>query len=121
MVSSHNVHHDLYRGPKLLTDPGDAGTIVVNEDLQICEMVSTTAETRTLAAPTKAGIRLILRMKTDGGDITLTAAAGLNIALETTATFAEASDLLSLISVTITGSTYRWEVLEGNVATTIGA
>lgn len=117
----HRIHHDLYRGPKKLKDPGNAGIIRANADLQICEMVSgASGETRTLANPTKPGIRLVLRLKTDGGgDVVVTASAGLNVALETTATFADASDFLSLISVTISGTSHRWEVLEGNVGTVI--
>ena len=117
------LHHDLYKGPKLHTDPGNAGIIRVNEDLQICEMVSgASGETRTLATPTKAGIRLVLRMKTDGGgDIVVTAPAGYNVALETRAVFADASDFLSLISVTISAGSFRWEALEGNLGTVIAS
>jgi hypothetical protein len=122
-TSPHRIHHDLYRGPKLIADPGNAGIIRATKDLQICEMVSgASGETRTLAAPTKPGIRLVLRMKTDGGgDIVVTAAAGFNVALETQATFADASDFLSLISVTISGTSYRWEALEGNLGTVIAS
>lgn len=118
MSSPHRVHHDLYRGPKVISDPKNGGTIIVNKDLQICEMTSVgAAETRTLAAPTKAGIRFVLRMYADGGDIVVTAAAGFNAALETTATFADAGDLLSLISVTRDSTTYpfRWQTLGGQV------
>ena len=59
---SHRIHTDLYRQPKDMPDPGNGGTIRVTEDLQICEMVSVAAETRTLANPTKSGIRFVLRM-----------------------------------------------------------
>lgn len=116
MPSPHRIHHDLYRGPKLLTDPGDAGVIRVSKDLQICEMVSgASGETRTLAIPTKPGIRFVLRLKTDGGgDITVTTANGFNSTPDTVATFADASDFLSMVSVS-TSTSYRWEVLEGNV------
>ncbi len=123
MTTSANIGHQLYKGPKVLTDPGNAGIIRPNKDLQICEMTSGASnETRTLATPTKAGIRLVLRMKTDGGgDIVVTAAAGFNVALETQATFADASDFLSLISVTISGTSCRWEALEGNLGTVIAS
>ena len=112
MSSAHRVHHDLYRGSKAMADPGDGGTIRATEDLQICEMVSTGADTRTLAAPTKPGIRLVIRHLTDGGSIVITAAEGLNTLLETEVTMSEAGDLLYLISVTlVANSTYRWEIL----------
>lgn len=120
-MSMHRVHSDLYRVGKVMADPGDAGTIRVTEDLQIMEMVSAGAETRTLAAPTKPGIRFVLRMLTDGGDIVVTATNGFNSAGDTDATFADAGDLLSLVSVEFTiptamaAATYRWEIMEGNV------
>lgn len=121
MATPHRIHHDLYRAPKQMTDPGNGGSLLVTEDLQICEMVSVGAnETRTLAAPTKPGIRIIIRLKTDGGDVVITAANGFNAALETSATFADAGDILSLISVT-TATGYRWEILEGNVGVSISA
>ncbi len=116
---AHRIHHDLHEAENRLTDPGDAGTITVAKDLQLCEMVSAAAETRTLAAPSKAGIRVVLRLLTDGGTVTVTAAAGLNVTLDTTATFADAGDLLSLVSVSLTATTYRWEVMEGNTGVTL--
>lgn len=116
-MSAHRIHHDLYSAPKLLADPGNAGTIRPAADLLICEMVSTTAETRTLASPTKAGIRFVLRLLTDGGNVTVTAADGLNVSLNTVATFADESDLLSLISVS-TSSGYRWQI-EANLGVTL--
>lgn len=113
-ISPHRITHDLYRGPKLLTDPGNGGTIHPNADLLVCEMTSGASnETRVLANPTKPGIRFILRMKTDGGGIiVVTAANGFNVVPELSATFADAGDWLSMISVSLTATTYRWEVLE---------
>jgi hypothetical protein len=123
-MDPHNVHHILYKAPKRMTDPGNGGAIRVDEDLQIMEMVSTAAETRTLKAPTKPGIRFVLRLMTDGGDIVVTAENGFNVTGETVARFADASDLLQLMSVEYTAGppkTYRWEVMEGNVGVTISA
>ena len=117
MGSPLRLHHDLYRAAKVLTDPGNGKTIRPNRDLLICEMTSgASGETRTLANPTKAGIRFVLRLLTDGGgDVVITAANGLNVALETSATFADAGDMLSLISVHKTATTYRWQVLDGRL------
>ena len=109
---SHRIHYDLYRAPKGMADPGNAGRINVTKDLQICEMTTgASGETRTLVDPTKAGIRFVLRLLTDGGgDAVVTAAAGLNVTGNTVATFNDASDILSLMSVS-TSSGYRWQVL----------
>ncbi len=115
MTSPHQIHSFIFRASHILTDPGDAGTIRPNKDLQICEMVSAAAETRTVAAPTKPGIRFVLRLMTDGGTVTVTVTGGMNVALNTVATFADVSDILSLVSISITATTYRWEIAEGNV------
>lgn len=126
-MDPHNVHRDLYESDHLLPDPGNGRTIRVDGDLQICEMVSTAAETRTLAAPTKPGIRFALRLMTDGGDILVTAENGFNVEGDTVARFADASDLLQLMSVEYTAptatarATYRWQVMEGNVGVSISA
>lgn len=110
-MSAHRIHHDLYRGTKVLTDPGDAGAIVVAQDLQICELASVeSAETRTLATPTKPGIRFHLRFTTDNGDVVVTAAGTLNTTGNTTATFDDVGEALDLISVTDAG-TVRWDIV----------
>lgn len=110
-------------GPGLLADPGDGGTIRPTMNFQICEMTSgSSGETRTLANPDRSGIFFTLRLYTDGGgNVVVTASNGLNVLLEDTATFADASDLLHLVSVQLTATTYRWEVLEGNVGTVISS
>lgn len=117
-MDPHNIHRHLYEVDRIIPDPGDGKTITVREDLSICELVSVAAETRILANPTKSGIRFILRMKTDGGDIVVTASNGFNAtAGETKATFNDASDLLNLISVEKTAATatspavFRWQIM----------
>jgi hypothetical protein len=116
-MDPHNIHHKVYNAEHRMTDPGNGGTIRVTEDLQICEMVSTAAETRTLAAPTKSGTRFVLRLMTDGGDIVVTASNGFNNAGEIAATFNDASDLLSLVSVeTATPGTFRWQIMTRRIA-----
>lgn len=124
MPTQHRLHHVLYNAKTRMTDPGNAGEIRVTEDLQIMEMVSVAAETRTLKAPTKSGLRFVLRLMTDGGDVLVTAENGFNSDGDTVARFADASDLLSLISVEYSAGppkTYRWELADGNTGVTISA
>ncbi len=117
MPSQHRIHKALFSADKILTDPGDGKTIRVREDLQLCEMVSVTAETRTLANPTKSGIRFVLRMLTDGGDIVVNCSNGFNNAGENKATFNDASDLINLISVeTATRGVFRWQIMTRRIA-----
>lgn len=121
MANAHRIHTDLYRADKVIPDPGDGKTIVVREDLQICEMVSVAAETRILANPTKAGVHFVLRMKTDGGDIVVTASNGFRVTvgtgfIRTKATFDDASDLLNLISVKVSPGVYRWQIMTRRIA-----
>lgn len=108
-------------GPGVLADPGDAETITVTQWGQICEMTSTTTETRTLARPNRSGVRFTLRLYTDGGTVTVTVTGGMNADGDTVATFADAGDLLSFISVQDSATTFRWEVLEGNVGTAVSS
>lgn len=110
-MTPHNIHSHLFDVPHVLPDPGNGGTIRFTGDLMLCEMVSAAAETRTLAAPSKSGIRAAIRLKTDGGDVVVTHANGFNHAGETTATFGDASDIIILQSVeTTTPGTFRWQI-----------
>lgn len=117
MPQPSNIHHHLYRGPKYITDPGNGGTIRVTKDLQICEMTSTEigGETRILANPDRAGLRFVIRLYEDGGTVVVTSTNGLNPDLNQEATFADAGDSMSLLSVTASATTFRWDQLDGNV------
>ena len=53
--------------PATIADPGASGAIPVTATGRVA-IVTAGAETRTLAAPTIVGQRLLLYMKTDGGD-----------------------------------------------------
>jgi hypothetical protein len=107
---AHRILNTIFDADHAIADPGPGGIIESLDDLQICELVTASAESRTLADPTKAGIRLTIRMKTDGGDCTVTAVNGFNVAGDTQAVFADVGDLLELISVSHTTG-FRWEVI----------
>lgn len=109
-MSGHRAAHDLLVSPFASVDPGDGGVIGIDRYGQIVELESEAAETRKLADPFAAGVRATIRMAVDGGDIVLTADNGLNVAGNTTATFADVGDQIDLISVSA-ASGYRWEIL----------
>lgn len=115
--NAHRILNTIKDADHVVPDPGASGRIATEKDLAICELVTAAAEARTLANPTKAGIRLILRMRTDGGDCTVTASNGLNVAGNTNAAFQDVGDLLELLSVSHTTG-FRWEILTntGSVA-----
>lgn len=105
-ATTNTVHNALTAA---LTDPGAAGAIPVT-DSGYCPLVTAAAEARSLAAPTYAGQMLLLEMKTDGGDCTLTCATGLNQAGNTQAVFDDAGDTLLLVAVYV-GANLRWRVV----------
>lgn len=106
------AHDDL---SNLIADPGNAGAIPVIRSGCV-PLVSTGAETRTLAAPSFAGQQLSLAFKTDGGDVVLTCASGLNQTGNNTITFNDAGDVVTLLAIEV-GSNLRWRVQLNDGAT----
>ncbi len=111
-MSAHRLLRDLFLdgAPSDTPDPGASGTIYADRQLGRLALVSLAAETRTLAVPTKAGIYLMLYMKTDGGDITLTATSGYDEAGNTSIVFSATGQYALFVSVE-EGSTYRWRLV----------
>jgi hypothetical protein len=98
-------------GPGELKDPGAGGTIEFDKYWgQVCSVVTTTAETRTLAQPDRVGITGSVVLSTDGGDLTLTVTGGYNQDADTVMTLADAGDFVTFISFKV-GSSYYWRVL----------
>lgn len=106
---AHRTLFDMRRAPFAMVDPGDAGSIVPDRWGAVCPIVSTAAETRTLAQPTKPGMQCTLVLKTDGGDVTVTVTGGYNIDDDTTLVFSEAGEWVEFSSVDIGGS-YYWRI-----------
>jgi hypothetical protein len=92
-----------------VVDPGDAGTIPAQAG--VCLIVTGGAETRTLAAPSRAGTHLHLCMKTDDGNavITVGSSGTVNETGNNTITFANTGEYIGLISVH-DGTNYMWRV-----------
>lgn len=113
---SHRVLGDVFKafdprvGAGIGRDPGSGGVITPTEWGQMFSIVTTTAESMTLARPDRAGIMATVVLDTDGGDLTLTVTGGYNSASDTSIVFGDAGDMVTFLSVK-TGSTYQWTVL----------
>jgi hypothetical protein len=81
--------------PRQIDDPGDAGAISVNQPGYV-QLVTTGAETRTLADPSYIGQVIDLFFYTDGGACVITAASPINQTGNTTMTFEDVGDHLQL-------------------------
>lgn len=95
--------------PATIADPGNAGAIPVTVSGRVA-IVTAGAETRTLAAPTIVGQRLLLYMKTDGGDGVITCSTGINQTGNNTITMNDAGDSLELVAIE-SGANKRWRVV----------
>lgn len=95
--------------PATIADPGNAGAIPVTASGRVA-IVTAGAETRTLAVPTIVGQRLLLYMKTDGGDAVITSAAAFNQTGNNTITMNDAGDSLELVAIE-SGANLRWRVV----------
>lgn len=111
----HAMQEAMTRTDWLIADPGDEGAIPVSFS-GVCELTSgASGETRTLAAPTHRGQWLFLVFHTDGGgDVVITASAGINQTAETTITFADAGTCLYLIGCQV-GTAMVWRTVAGYV------
>ncbi len=105
---------ELAPSTQLLADPGNAGAIPVTASGHV-EIVTTGAQTRTLAAPTFIGQMLVLSMKTDGGDCVITCATTVNQTANNTITLNDAGDCVTLIAKS-NGANIRWSVLANDGA-----
>lgn len=111
-MTTHRVSYDIGR-LRPGNDPGTGGSFAVNgRSLVRFEMESVGAsETRTLPAPTAAGLIVTLIHAIDGGDIDLTVTGGFDAGLDTMLNFAAAGDYVTLISVKTAASTYVWRIV----------
>ncbi len=108
MSNPNNIPKQLHSGKGMeYKDPGNAGTITVDRTPCCVSLVSAGAETRTLAAPTRIGAEVVLGMKTDAGDITVTVTGGYNEDGDTTFVFSDPGQFIKLEAIDI-GGTVTW-------------
>jgi hypothetical protein len=109
-MSAHRALFDMFSAPFLMTDPGASGTITVNRWGAVVPIVTATAEARTLAQPTKAGLLCLVELDATSGDCTLTVTGGYNQAAATSITLDTAGDWILFASAKI-GASYYWRVV----------
>ena len=119
-MTAHRVLQDLAKSTELdLLDPGNAGTIELDRSMGVCSVVTAASETRKIGSPQRTGVIVTVCLKTEGGDLAITGAGGeiLNSGsgTETTATMADAGDVLTLISVS-KGANIVWAILANHGA-----
>jgi predicted RecA/RadA family phage recombinase len=112
-VSVANTVHNALTAD--LADPGNAGAIPVTDSGK-CDIVTTGAQTRTLAAPTYIGQLLLLSMKTDGGNCVITCATTVNQTGNNTITMDDAGDAILLVAKA-NGANKRWSVVSNDGCT----
>jgi hypothetical protein len=102
-----------------IADPGNAGAIPVTGSGQVA-LVSTGAQTRTLAAPARAGLDLILACDAHAGNIVVTCATTFNAAANNTLTFSAAGQMAAFKSIKV-GANFRWRpyALDGAALSTV--
>jgi hypothetical protein len=102
-----------------VTDPGDGNTITppANRNFK-CAVTTAGAETRVLGTPDHIGQIGIIEFATDGGDFTMTNAAGWKggAASDDVATFADAGDNMTVIAVDTAGVTDWRHIADKGVA-----
>jgi len=109
-MSANTEQYRESRANWTIADPGASGAIPVDRSGIVPLVTGSSAETRSLAAPTKAGIDLALAFDVDGGgNCVVTSATTINAAANTTMTFANAGDIATLLSVK-KGTSFVWRL-----------
>lgn len=109
-MSGHRILHDILQAPFAIPAPANGATLTIDRQDMVVPVASTAAWAITIAQPTKAGVRCMVVLDTDGGDLTLTVTGGYNADGDTTITFADAGDFVILASIKV-GASYYWRVI----------
>jgi hypothetical protein len=118
-MSAEKVLRDVYFSSPMV-DPGASGTITVDRSPAYVPLDSAAAETRTLAAPSKAGALVTIAMRVDTGDITLTVTGNYNEAGDSTFTFSDPGQFVTFQAIESAAGTFVWRKVSdyglGNIA-----
>lgn len=111
-MSAHNIPEQLAQAPYEIVDPGTGAAIPVTKWTHLPLTIGGSAETNTLAAPTKAGQRIsIIAVSVGAGSRAITAATAVNQTGNTVMTFAHQYDAITLESFPVGSGVYRWRIV----------
>ena len=102
------THHGIVGIHIALADPGDTGEIPIDRSGYVA-IVTAGAETRTVADPQFIGEELLLYMKTDAGDATITFSTAFSEAGQTVVVFSDVGQFMKVVAVE-SGSSIVWRV-----------
>lgn len=106
-MSAHKLPREWLSAPWNVADPGDAGTLNLdNKGFAVCEITTAAAETRTIPAPEQDGQMVLCCLDTDAGDCTITVTGGNGVS---SIVLDDAGDAICLMAVTVAG-TAKWKV-----------
>lgn len=110
MTAHRSLADNLVADYKLI-DPGDNQTVTLDRSPAFLDVETAAAESRELAAPLAVGLELTICLNVDGGTLTVTqeGTGTFNQNGDTTLTFADAGDLVTLVSVDV-GGTLLWKI-----------
>ena len=97
----------------LIVDPGASGSIAVTRSGAV-PIVSAAAEARTLPNATFVDQSMLVYLKTDGGDVTLTVTNGYNLVGDTTIEMVDAGDWAYFRAIAV-GANLRWRQIGGSI------
>ena len=113
MTSALRIREVLGRAPYFIADPGNGNPITIVPEkvgtLGVVPIASVGVETRTVDAPTKAGLFVTLNMQVYGGAVTVTV-TGTYDGSNSTLTLSAAGQWYMLYSITTAPGVYRWSL-----------
>ncbi len=102
----------------IAADPGTLGAIPVDRSTYVNLVTGASGQTRTVADPTRVGVRLTLYFLTDGGgDCVVTFTSPVNAAGNNTLTFDTATEVVHLESVKDGASAYAFRIVANEAGT----
>jgi hypothetical protein len=112
-MSGHRALTDNYLADTTVEDPGSGGTISIDRNPAVVELVSVAADAgRTLADPVQSGIFLVLTYKTHVANLDVTATTDFNQNNDNVVQFRVGGETVLLVSVPDPDSSgdYCWRI-----------